>query len=86
MYLILGRISPILESARSSFQAGFREGPRCSDWILVLWYLIFTSKSSWCPLYLLFLDLEKAYDSVSHLHLWWTLMDIRVPIEYVKML
>lgn len=60
-------------------QSGFREGVGCEDNHLVLRVAIQESVRRGQPLYVLFLDVVKAYDSVMHSKLLWRLIEKRVP-------
>ena len=55
---------------RAAGQAGFREDHRCSDNLLVMRTLIEQQRSVRSPLYTVFVDLEKAYDSIPRDKLW----------------
>ena len=54
-------------------QAGFRPGISTMDHVFCLQQLIEKKKARGRPLHLLFLDLQKAYDSVPWKKLWQTL-------------
>jgi hypothetical protein len=51
-------------------QFGFRKGRSCIDAIFVIKLLMEKRKEFNCPLYMLFLDYEKAYDRVNRQKLW----------------
>ncbi|WP_461459202.1 reverse transcriptase domain-containing protein, partial [Parasphingorhabdus sp.] len=70
VYLLMERLAPLLDPIRHLSQAGFRRGCETTTWILVTWGLLYKARRSGALLILLSLDLEKAYDSVSHSRLW----------------
>ena len=70
-------------------QAGFRPGRSCSDQIFVLRQILEQSKEWNTPLYVNFLDLEKAFDSIHRESLWMILRHHGIPqklVNVIKML
>ena len=70
MYLLMERLGHLLDPIRHASQAGFRQGCETTTWIFATWGLLYRARRSGALLILLSLDLEKAYDSVSHSRLW----------------
>ncbi len=70
--LLLQRLEAASEQLqlRAAHQAGFRKGARLEDNILLLQTAIEYSKDRRTPLYLMFVDLRKAYDTIDRQHLW----------------
>jgi hypothetical protein len=62
--IILDRISGILETEIRKEQTGFRPNRSCIDQISTLRIIIEQSLKFQSPLYLLFVDYQKAFDSV----------------------
>ena len=55
-------------------QAGFRKNTRLEDNILILTTAIEHAQQNRTPLYIIFIDLEKAYDTIDRGLLWNTLL------------
>ena len=55
-------------------QAGFRKNARLEDNILILTTAIEHAQQNRTPLYIIFIDLEKAYDTIDRGLLWNTLL------------
>ena len=55
-------------------QAGFRKNARLEDNILILTTAIEHAQQTCTPLYIIFIDLEKAYDTIDCGLLWNTLL------------
>ncbi|XP_073815639.1 uncharacterized protein [Musca autumnalis] len=68
--LLLNRIRPAVESILRCEQAGFRTGRSCADHINTLRIIIEQSKEYNAHLYLLFVDFERAFDTISRDALW----------------
>uniref|UniRef100_F1KYC2 LINE-1 reverse transcriptase n=1 Tax=Ascaris suum TaxID=6253 RepID=F1KYC2_ASCSU len=64
------RLQQQIEQKQDVEQAGFRPGKSTIDQIHVLTMLIEKTREYNLPLYLLFVDYEKAFDSVEHASLW----------------
>lgn len=68
--LILDRITPYAETILRKEQAGFRPNRSCSDHTTTLRILIEQSLEYNSSLYLLFVDFERAFDTVSRDAIW----------------
>ncbi|XP_065574955.1 uncharacterized protein LOC136036580 [Artemia franciscana] len=68
--VILQCLQKALDATLREEQHGFRTGRSCSDLIFVLRMLVEESKEWNKKLYLLFIDLEKALDSIDRDCLW----------------
>lgn len=73
MRIIQRRLENTLDGNQSRDQAGFRKGFSTTDHIHVINQLLEKSQEYNFPLYLLFVDYEKAFDSVKHQELFRTL-------------
>lgn len=67
-------------------QAGFRSGYRTNDNLQVIKTLIEKSVEYHKPLVLVFLDYEKAFDSIEHNEIFKALADCRVDHRYSAIL
>ena len=67
---ILNRLKPRAEQFLCESQCGFRRGRGCADQLFSLRTLMERSREYHRPLYLCFIDLKKAYDSVNRDSLW----------------
>ena len=65
-----GRFQVIAEKILPESQSGFRKGCGCTDMIFVVRQLVEKVREHGESLYVLFVDLRKAYDSVPRQALW----------------
>lgn len=84
--IILDRITPALEPNIRQEQAGFRQGRSCTDHVSTLRIIIEQSKEMQSPLYLLFVDFEKAFDSLSRERMWEILNEYGVPTKIINII
>lgn len=84
--LILHRISPIVDQILRGEQAGFRQGRSCADHINTLRIIIEQSAEYNTPLYLLFVDFERAFDTISRNSMWSALTYKGIPDKIVIMI
>ena len=77
--IILQRLQQKLDQHLRDEQHGFRPGRSCADLIFTLRMLVDDSKEWNKKLYLLFIDLEKAFDSVDREILWKILKYYGIP-------
>ena len=68
--VILNRIKDAVDPSLRDNQAGFRKNRSCTDQIATLRIIIEQSQEWRTPLYVNFLDYEKAFDSVDRTTLW----------------
>ena len=68
--IILKRIKEAIDEVLRQEQAGFREGKSCIDHIFVLGQILEQSHEWNSPLYIMFIDFEKAFDSPHRPSLW----------------
>ena len=68
--IIQERLQTISNEVLLDSQCGFRKGLGCVDMIFVAWQIVEKSREHNTPLYILFVDLKKVYDSVPRLALW----------------
>jgi hypothetical protein len=83
---ILDRISDILETGIRKKQAGFRPNRSCIDQINTLRIIIKQSLEFQSPLYLLFVDYQKAFDSVYRRWIWKALEERSLPNKFIKLI
>ena len=84
--VLLHRIKASIERTLREEQAGFRSGRSCVDQIFVLRTLIEQSLEWNSPLYINFIDFEKAFDSVHHDTLWNILRSYGFPGRVINIL
>ena len=82
--IVLSRLIAVLEKDLRPQQAGFRPGRSCSDHIVTLRQILEQSKEWNTPLYINFIDLEKAFDSIHRESLWKILRHYGVPAKLVQ--
>ena len=77
--VILERLKNGLDTKLRDEQAGFRKGKSCADQIATLRIIVEQSLEWNSPLYINFIDFEKAFDSVDRESLWKLLRHFGVP-------
>ena len=84
---ILTRIEQMVECQLSESQCGFRRRCGCADQIFALKTVMEKSREFRRPLYMAFIDLRKAYDSVNRNSLWYILQHgYGIPEKLVKII
>ena len=84
--IIQDRLRPLTESNLPESQCGFRKGRGCVDMIFVARQLIEKSVEHDTPLYVLLVDLRKAYDSIPRPALWRVLEKVGVPPHLLQLI
>ena len=85
--IIITRINKHLtDSVYSESQCGFRKGRGTTDMIFCLRQLQEKSREHRTPLYMAFIDLTKAFDTVSRSALWIVLEKLGVPTQMRKII
>jgi hypothetical protein len=84
--IILDRISGILETGIRKEQASFRPNRSCIDQISTLRIIIEQSLEFQSPLYLLFVDYQKAFDSMDKRWIWKALEERGLPNKFIKLI
>ena len=77
--ILQDRLQGLAEDILPESQSGFRRGRGCADMVFVARQLMEKSIEHNTPLYVLFVDLRKAYDSIPRLALWILLRKLGVP-------
>ena len=83
--VILHRIKVAVDEALRYEQAGFRKDRSCIDQIATLRIIVEQTIES-SPLYLLFVDFEKAFDSLDREVMWRILRHYGIPNKIINML
>lgn len=86
MWIILQRMLKHIDPKLRPEQAGFRAGRSCIDQINSLRMIIEQSVEMRSPLYLLFVDYEKAFDSVDRDCIWAELYNLGVPGKIISLI
>lgn len=86
MRIILERMLNFVDEKLRREQAGFRSGRSCVDQINTLRIIIEQAVEFQSTLYVLFVDYEKAFDSVNRECIWTELKNIGVPEKIVKLI
>ena len=84
--LVQNRLQDLAESELSDPQCGFRQGRSCTDQIFSVNQLIEKIYEHRAQGFLVFIDLRKAYDSVSREALWRGLQVLGVPPGLVRLI
>ena len=84
--VLLGRMQTAIDKKLRCEQAGFRKGRGCIDQIFALRNIIEQSLEWNHPLYINFIDFQKAFDSVHRDSLWKILLSYGVPSKIVNMI
>ena len=84
--IILNRMKVAVDKSLRDEQAGFRKDRSCIDQIATLRIIVKQSIEWSSPLYLLFVDFEKAFDSLDREAIWWILCHYGIPDKIIDML
>ena len=84
--IIQRRVSNALDPVLRKEQAGFRPSRSCVDHINTLRIIIEQSVELRSPLYLLFVDFERAFDTLDHNRMWTTLENYGIPTKILNII
>ena len=84
--IILQRMTAALDTGLRREQHGFRAGRSCVDLINTVRIIIEQSAEYQSPLWLLFIDFEKAFDSVNRENIWAILYNRGTPRKIVNLI
>lgn len=84
--ILYDRLLTTLEPTLRREQAGFRPGRSCTDHINTLRIIIEQSTEWQSPLYLLFVDFERAFDSLDRNRMWDVLASYGIPAKLLDII
>lgn len=84
--VILDRISPTIESALRNEQSGFRPNRSCVDHINTLRIIVEQSAEFNSPIFLTFVDFERAFDTINRDAIWSALHNIGIPDQIISLI
>lgn len=84
--IVTRRINVINEALLKEEQCGFRKGRSCSDCVFIIQQLIQKRREFNLPTYILFIDYEKAFDSVIRNKLWNIMENKGYPKHIIKVI
>lgn len=84
--VISNRLAPVLDELLRPNQAGFRKGRSCTDQINTLRIIIEQSVEWRTSLYILFVDFERAFDSLDRNAIWSALANLGVPDHIIQLI
>ena len=84
--IIQARLQRVAEEVLPDTQCGFRTGRGCTDMIFCARQLMEKAREHNIKLYLLFVGLRKAYDSVPREALWKVLVKYGIPLILVNII
>ena len=79
---LIAKLEPLLRKE----QAGFRSHRSCIDQINTLRIVVKQSLEYRSPIYMIFVDFERAFDSLKHSVIWQTLTECGVPTKLVNII
>ena len=83
--IILNRMKKIVDKKLRKNQAGFRPNRSCADQITTLRIIIEQSQEWNCPLYINFIDYQKAFDSLDRNSLWKIMAHYGIPQKVIRL-
>ena len=84
--IILERMKDALDQTLRDEQAGFRKERSCTDQIATLRVIVEQTIEWQTPLYICFVDFEKAFDSIDRQTIWNILLHYGVPIKMIHII
>src|SRR5699024_2231794 len=84
--VILERLNPTLQRTLRNEQAGFRPGRSCTEQINTLRIIIEQFLELRSPLYLVFVDFERAFDTLLHSKLWEIMKQKGIPSKIINII
>ena len=84
--IIQDRLKLVAEDVLPDSQCGFRAGRGCTDMIFVARQLVEKAREHHSDLFVLFVDLKKAYDSVPRPALWRVLERLGIPLTMISII
>lgn len=82
--IILIRITQCLDEQQPPEQAGFRRGYSTTDHLHTMQQLIEKTNEYKLPLFIAFIDFQKAFDSINHQYVWQALLKDGVDMRYIN--
>ena len=82
-YLLLGRLEHFLEAGQPEEQHGFRPGRRLEEHLVTANLVLDKADAVGIPVWIVSLDLSKAFDRVHWPALWTALVDEGIPVHLV---
>jgi len=86
MKIIKNKIYPLLDEQQSQDQAGFRKGYSTTDHIHTLGQILEKSKEFQKKIAIMFVDFNKAFDSLFHDVIWQTLKKQNIPDKIINII
>ena len=83
--IILNRMKKIVDKKLRKNQAGFSPNRSCADQITTLRIIIKQSQEWNCPLYINFIDYQKAFDSLDRNSLWKIMAHYGIPQKVIRL-
>lgn len=84
--VILNRIKDVVDQKLRREQAGFRKDCSCVDLINTLRIILEQSTEFKTPLYLAFIDFEKAFDSIHRSAIWKIMSEYGIPEKIIRII
>ena len=84
--VIQARLQSVVEDALTDSQCGFRSGRGCIDMVFCARKLMEKAREHRSDLFMLFVDLHKAYDSIPRQALWLALHKYGIPPQLIQSL
>ena len=84
--IILDRLKTALDATLRDEQAGFRQDRSCTDHIATMRIIIEQSLERQTPLYSVFVDFQKAFDSVDREVIWKLMQHYGFPPKYIAII